>query len=45
MDWLGYFLSVGLVAMLWLAAATRGHDSRDARSWRSDAPDVTERLR
>lgn len=45
MDWLGYLLSVGLVAFLWLAAVTSGHDSRDARSWRSEAPDVTELLR
>jgi len=45
MDWLGYLLSVGLVALLWFAAVKCGHDSRDARSRRSDAPDVTEQLR
>ena len=45
MDWLGYLLTIGFVALLWFAAAAFGHDSRDARSWRSDAPDVTEQLR
>jgi len=44
-DWIGYVLSFGLVALLWIAAVTSGHDSRDAPSWRSYAPDVTEQLR
>lgn len=45
MDSLAYLLTIGLVALVWLAGVAFGHDSTDGRDWRSDAPDVTEQLR